>query len=90
MGTDNSHLKLYYGGFLELKRILFYWLICCPNESVGVHSLKEEIKQERGYKNNTSGEAWGLYFYANVVVRKGLHLGSNKEGGGGKAVSRSQ
>lgn len=26
----------------------------------------------------------GLCFYANVLVRKGIHLGSNKEEGGGK------
>lgn len=36
-------------------------------------------QQERENKNNTSGETLSLYFYVNVLVRKGPHLGSCKK-----------
>lgn len=36
-------------------------------------------QQEGENKNNTSGETLSLYFYVNVLVRKGPHLGSCKK-----------
>lgn len=36
-------------------------------------------QQEGKNKNNTSGEILSLYFYVNVLIRKGPHLRSRKK-----------
>lgn len=49
-------------------------LLLHPEQSAGTQALEEEKN-----KYNTSRESLSSYFYVNVLVRKGPHLGSHKK-----------